>query len=118
MRVWEALLRAGQNLAMDLGDLVRVVLIVLAVLTALGLAVVGYVMWRFRVPPRGVVAMIGALVYLASPVDVLPEIVLGPLGLVDDAGVVAGVGFFVYRLVVARRMLRDGGVLPHSRTES
>ena len=42
--------------------------------------------WRYRIPPRGPIAMIGTLVYLASPVDVLPEVMLGPLGLLDDAG--------------------------------
>ncbi len=35
--------------------------------------------------------------------DVIPEIALGPLGLVDDLGVVGAVGMFVYRLVQARR---------------
>lgn len=39
----------------------------------------------------GFVALCAA--YAISPVDVLPEIVLGPFGLVDDVGaVVAGVG--------------------------
>jgi uncharacterized membrane protein YkvA (DUF1232 family) len=36
--------------------------------------------------------MIGALVYLASPIDVLPEAMLGPLGLLDDAGAVTATG--------------------------
>ena len=95
---------------MDVSDLVTVVLVVLGVLFLVGVAVIVFVMWRYRVPPRGVVAMVGALVYLASPVDVLPEVVLGPLGLVDDAGVVTAVGIWVYKLVQARRILRDGGV--------
>lgn len=86
------------------------VLVVVGVLVALGVAVIGFVMWRYQVPPRGLVAMLGALLYLASPVDVLPEVVLGPLGLVDDAGVVTGVAFFVYKLVTARRMLDRAGV--------
>lgn len=29
-----------------------------------------------------------ALIYLISPVDILPEAVLGPLGLVDDAAAI------------------------------
>lgn len=29
------------------------------------------------------------LVYLFSPIDILPEAVLGPLGLVDDAAAIA-----------------------------
>ena len=92
-------------------DLVRAVLIVLGVLVVVGLAVIGFLMWRFRIPPRGVVAMFGALAYLALPIDVVPEALLGPLGLVDDTGVVAGVAFWVYKLVRARQKLLDGGVL-------
>lgn len=95
---------------MDFSDVVVGVLIALGVLVAIGLLVVGYVMWRYRIPPRGVVAMIGALVYLASPIDVLPEALLGPLGLVDDAGVITGVTIFVYKIVKARQRLRDAGI--------
>jgi hypothetical protein len=63
-------------------------------------AVIGFVMWRYRIPPRGLVAMIGALVYLASPIDVLPEVILGPIGLLDDAGGVTAGGL--------RLQARDG----------
>jgi len=75
--------------------------LVLGVLTLLGVAVIGFVMWRYRIPPRGLIAMIGALVYLASPVDVLPEVMLGPIGLLDDAGVATAAVVFVYKLVTA-----------------
>jgi uncharacterized membrane protein YkvA (DUF1232 family) len=92
-------------------DLVRAVLITLGVLVLLGLALIGFLMWRFKIPPRGVAAMFGALLYLALPVDVLPEAVLGPLGLVDDTGVLAVVGIWVYKLVKARQRLVEGGVL-------
>jgi uncharacterized membrane protein YkvA (DUF1232 family) len=92
-------------------DLVRTLLIVLGVLVLAGLAVIGLLMWRFKIPPRGVVAMFGALVYLALPIDVVPEALLGPLGLVDDTGVVAAVAIWVYRLVKARQKLVEGGVI-------
>lgn len=95
---------------MDLTDLLTIVLVVLGVLFLLGVGVIVFVMWRYRVPPRGLAAMVGALVYLASPVDVLPEVVLGPLGLVDDAGVVTVVAIWVYKLVQARSILREAGV--------
>ena len=65
--------------AMDMSDLLTLVLMLLGVLALLGVAVIGFVMWRYRIPPRGLIAMIGALVYLASPVDVLPEVMLGPV---------------------------------------
>jgi len=44
----------------------------------------------------------GAALYLISPIDLIPEAVLGPLGLVDDAGVVAAVVLFVYKLTGLR----------------
>jgi uncharacterized membrane protein YkvA (DUF1232 family) len=61
-----------------------------------------YVIFRYRVPLRGVAAMAGAFVYFVSPVDVIPEAVFGPLGMVDDVGVVGAVALFVYRLIQSR----------------
>jgi uncharacterized membrane protein YkvA (DUF1232 family) len=92
-------------------DVVRAILIAVGVFVVLGLGVVALLMWRFKIPPRGVIARLGALFYLALPVDVVPEVLLGPLGLVDDAGVVAVVSIWVYKLVKARQRLVDGGVI-------
>ncbi|HEX5089342.1 MAG TPA: DUF1232 domain-containing protein [Nocardioides sp.] len=92
-------------------DLVRAVLIALGVLVGLGIAVIVFLMWRFKIPPRGVVAMFAALFYLALPLDVLPEAVLGPIGMIDDTGVVAVVGLWVYKLVKARQKLVEGGAI-------
>ena len=92
-------------------DLLRAVLITLAVLVVIGLAVIAFLMWRFKIPPRGLFAMLGALAYLALPIDVVPEALVGPLGLVDDTGVLAVVGIWVYRLVKARQKLVAGGVI-------
>ena len=91
-------------------DWLRTTLLIVGVLALLATLVIGYVMWRFRLPPRGLIAMGAAAIYLISPIDVVPEAVLGPLGLVDDAGVVAAVVLFVYKLVAARRILAEGGV--------
>jgi uncharacterized membrane protein YkvA (DUF1232 family) len=92
-------------------DVLRALLIAIGVLVVAGLALVAFLMWRFKIPPRGVVAMLAALAYLASPVDVVPEALLGPLGLVDDTGVVAVVAIWVYKLVKARQRLVEGGVI-------
>src|ERR671910_763289 len=102
---------------MDVSDLLTVVLVILGVLTVVGVAAIGFVMWRYRIPPRGLIAMIGALVYLASPVDVLPEVMLGPLGLLDDAGAVTAAAVFVYKLVTVKRQLQDAGVKGRRRPE-
>jgi uncharacterized membrane protein YkvA (DUF1232 family) len=96
---------------MELHDLVVATLVVVGALLVVGLAVIGFVMWRYKIPPRGVVAMFGALFYLVLPIDVLPEALLGPLGLVDDAGVVTVVTIWVYKLVKARQKLVAGGVI-------
>jgi len=95
---------------MDTSDLLTVVLVVLGVLALLGVAVIVFVMRRYRIPPRGLIAMIGALVYLVSPVDVLPEVVSGPIGLLDDAGAATAAAVFVYKLVTVKRRLEDAGV--------
>ena len=96
--------------AMDISDLLTLLLMLLGVLALLGMAVIGFVMWRYRIPPRGLIAMIGALVYVASPIDVLPEAMLGPFGLLDDAGAVTAAAVFVYKLVTVKRRLQDAGV--------
>ena len=103
--------------AMDMSDPLTLVLVLLGVLALLGVAVIGFVMWRYRVPPRGLIAMIGSLIYLASPVDVLPEVMLGPLGLLDDAGAVTAAAVFVYKLVAVKRRLKDAGVKGRRRRE-
>jgi uncharacterized membrane protein YkvA (DUF1232 family) len=95
---------------MDMSDLLTVVLVLIGVLTLLGVAAIGFVMWRYRIPPRGLIAMAGALVYLASPIDVLPEVLLGPIGLLDDAGAATAAAVFVYKLVTVKKRLEDAGI--------
>jgi uncharacterized membrane protein YkvA (DUF1232 family) len=76
-----------------------------AVILLIGVVLLGivlYVIYRYRVPLRGTAAMLGALAYLVSPLDVVPDWFV-PVGLVDDLGVVGAVGVFVYRLIQARR---------------
>ena len=91
-------------------DWLRTTFWIVGVVAVLVTLVVGYLMWRYRIPPRGLFAMGAAALYLISPIDLVPEAILGPLGLVDDAGVVAAVVLFVYKLVKARRILADGGI--------
>jgi uncharacterized membrane protein YkvA (DUF1232 family) len=94
-------------------DWLRAAVWILGALALLVTLVIGYVMWRYRLPPRGLVAMGAAALYLISPIDLVPEAILGPLGLVDDAGVVAAVVLFVYKLVKARQILADSGIELH-----
>lgn len=41
-----------------------------------------------EVPWKSIAAIVGALIYVLNPLDVIPDLILG-FGLVDDAGVVA-----------------------------
>ncbi len=38
-----------------------------------------------------------AVAYAVMPIDLLPELVLGPVGLLDDVGVLAAVTAFIWR---------------------
>jgi hypothetical protein len=40
----------------------------------------------------------------------LPEVMLGPLGVLDDAGAVTAAAVFVYKLVTVKRRLQHAGV--------
>ena len=91
-------------------DVIRAVLIAIGLLLALFALVVGLLMWRYRIPPRGLMALGVAGFYLLTPIDVVPEAMLGPAGLVDDAGVVGVAVLFALRIARARRALLDSGV--------
>lgn len=63
---------------------------------------------------RVVVAILigaAALVYGVSPLDLAPEAILGPLGLLDDAGVFVAAGIAIWKLLAGRT--RDDDGLPH-----
>jgi uncharacterized membrane protein YkvA (DUF1232 family) len=57
-------------------------------------------------PRRKIVAAvlvaIGAVVYGLSPIDIIPELLTGPIGLADDLGVVLGAGFAIWKLLSGR----------------
>lgn len=46
---------------------------------------------------------IGALLYGASPFDIVPEILAGPLGFGDDAIVLVAAGVAIWRILGNRR---------------
>ncbi|HWM35200.1 MAG TPA: YkvA family protein [Pseudolysinimonas sp.] len=46
---------------------------------------------------------IAALVYGVSPLDLAPEAILGPLGLLDDAGVLVGAGIAIWKLLAGQK---------------
>ena len=50
-----------------------------------------------RVAPTTWAAAIGAVVYTFAPVDLIPELVLGPLGFADDLGVWSILALLVVR---------------------
>jgi len=58
-----------------------------------------------------ILVAIGAIVYGVSPIDVIPELLVGPLGFGDDIAVVLGAAFGVWKLLSGRGP-RNGGVAP------
>ena len=46
---------------------------------------------------------IAAVVYGISPFDLAPEAILGPLGLLDDAGVLVGAGIAIWKMLSGRK---------------
>jgi uncharacterized membrane protein YkvA (DUF1232 family) len=49
---------------------------------------------------------LGALLYGASPIDLIPELIAGPLGFGDDAVVLIGAGLAIWRILRKRHAQR------------
>jgi uncharacterized membrane protein YkvA (DUF1232 family) len=69
------------------------------------LLAVGALIWvvKNRPPGKGVAATIAALAYAISPVDAVPEVLLGPIGLVDDLAVIVAAFLYVRRTIAEVR---------------
>jgi uncharacterized membrane protein YkvA (DUF1232 family) len=59
-----------------------------------------------------VLVAVGALIYGVSPIDVIPELLTGPLGLTDDLAVVLGAGFAIWKLLTGRGPQPGGAATP------
>jgi uncharacterized membrane protein YkvA (DUF1232 family) len=46
-----------------------------------------------------VLVALGAIAYGVSPIDVIPELLTGPFGFIDDAGVLVGAGLAIWKLL-------------------
>jgi len=57
---------------------------------------------RRRKTIAAVIVAIGAVVYGISPIDIIPELVAGPLGILDDLGVVGVAGIAIWKLLSGR----------------
>lgn len=56
-------------------------------------------MSRGRKNVAAVLVAVAAIVYGLSPVDIIPELLTGPLGLTDDLAVLLGAGVAVWKLL-------------------
>lgn len=45
-----------------------------------------------------IIGIVICVIYILSPLDFIPEIALGPMGLIDDAGVLAFMLFLIKKL--------------------
>jgi uncharacterized membrane protein YkvA (DUF1232 family) len=50
-----------------------------------------------------ILAALGAIAYGISPIDVIPELLVGPLGFGDDAVVVIGAGIAIWKLLTGSK---------------
>lgn len=55
---------------------------------------------------KAVLIGLGAVLYGASPIDLVPEILAGPLGFGDDAVVLIGAGVAIWRIMRNRNARR------------
>jgi uncharacterized membrane protein YkvA (DUF1232 family) len=74
-------------------------------------------MWKFlkaiksgehRVAPMTWAAAVAAVIYTVAPIDLIPELVLGPLGLADDLGL-----WSIFALLFVREQRRWESGLAH-----
>ncbi len=56
-------------------------------------------MTRGRAILSSVLVALGAIAYGASPIDIIPELLVGPLGLADDLAIWVGAGFAIWKLL-------------------
>ncbi|SHK28501.1 Protein of unknown function [Pseudonocardia thermophila] len=92
---WQAVMASRRSGAPGLGELAG------AVPRMAGTALSG----RYRLLTRGrLLVFVLAVAYLLSPVDLLPELALGPFGLIDDGAVAMWLAGAL--LVEAERFLR------------
>ncbi len=54
---------------------------------------------RRRAIISAVLVALGAIAYGASPIDLVPELITGPLGLGDDLAVWVGAGLAIWKLL-------------------
>lgn len=68
---------------------------------------------------RDKLTIIIGLVYVLSPLDLIPEVILGPLGLLDDGGAILAVLLTLWRvqkrLQVQKRAVIEGEEVSHRR---
>jgi len=65
-------------------------------------------MSRRRAIISAILVAAGALVYGISPVDIIPELLTGPLGLIDDLAVFGTAGLAIYKLLTGRDASKRG----------
>lgn len=60
-------------------------------------------MSRRRAIVASVFVALGALAYGASPIDIISELLTGPIGLVDDAAVWVGAAVWIWKMISGSR---------------
>jgi uncharacterized membrane protein YkvA (DUF1232 family) len=63
-------------------------------------------LWQIAKLNEKLVIIVG-LLYILSPIDILPEVILGPLGIVDDGGALLAVIYALTNVLKRQRQTRS-----------
>ena len=74
-------------------------------------------MSRGRAILSAVLVALGAIAYGASPIDIIPELLTGPLGLVDDLAIWVGAGVAIWKLLSGSRPTPGASAPPQPAAE-
>ena len=88
-----------------LGNIALVVLGVGLIYAGMRLVKVAFRLWRLGLTARGVIAALLAGAYTLSPVDAIPDVIVG-IGWIDDLIVLGMAGLYIWRIFSQRAATR------------
>lgn len=90
------------------GKLVLVALGAGLIYAGMRLVTLAFRLWRLGLAARGIITALIAALYTFSPVDGVPDVIVG-VGWIDDLIVLGMAGLYIWRLFGQRRAMRQPG---------
>lgn len=88
-----------------LGNIALVVLGAGLIYAGMRLVKLAFRLWRLGLTARGLIAALLAGVYTLSPVDAIPDVIVG-IGWIDDLIVLGMAGLYIWRIISQRAATR------------